>query len=226
MELTTDGHAVTVFEKAGGIAEGASFASPGWIGLTGLTGWDTVSPTWPKVGPGGLTTSAGWWRRPGARRWLSAMKKHTTPDHQLMLFSTSLDLATLSVERLRRTLSQPGVDVERSQGIMVLIRSEADLAPYTAGLLRLKDRDIKVADIDPAEAKKLEPGLTDDAVPAIRWWLADDEVINGRQWLGSVESRCTAAWLRDSDEYQCDRVESRRQTDVPGCVATAPDTII
>ena len=187
-ELTTDGHAVTVFEKAGGIAEGASFASPGWIGLTGLTGWDTVSPTWPKVGPGGLTTSAGWWRRPGARRWLSAMKRHTTPEQLSILFSTSLDLATLSVERLRRTLSQPGVDVERSQGIMVLIRSDADLAPYTAGLLRLKDRDIKVADIDPAEAKKLEPGLTDDAVPAIRWWLADDEVINGRQWLGVLKA--------------------------------------
>jgi len=57
------------------------------------------------------------------------------------------------------------VDVERSQGIMVLIRSDADLAPYTAGLQRLKDRDVKVADIDAAEAKKLEPGLLTTQCP-------------------------------------------------------------
>ncbi|MBY0464425.1 MAG: FAD-binding oxidoreductase, partial [Burkholderiales bacterium] len=187
-ELTTEGHKVTIFDKAGGIAEGASFGSPGWIGLAGLTGWDNVSPIWPKVGPWGLTTSASWWRRPGALRWLSALKKHNAPAHQPALFSANLDLAALSVDRLRRTVSQPGVDVERSQGMMVLMRSETDLAPYRQGLHRLANRDIKIAEIDAASAKQLEPGLSDDIAPAARWWLADDEIINGRQWLNIVKA--------------------------------------
>jgi len=187
-ELTTDGHTVSVFDKTGGIAEGASFASPGWVGMAGLTGWDSVSPTWPKVGPAGLTTSASWWGRSGARRWLCAMKQHSTPPQQATLFATSLDLATLSADRLRQTLSQPGVDVERSQGVMVLMRSEADAAPYAAGLQRLKGREVKVVELDSAGAKKLEPGLSDDTVPVARWWLPEDEIINGRQWLSLLKT--------------------------------------
>lgn len=187
-ELTADGHTVSVFDKTGGIAEGASFASPGWVGMAGLTGWDSVSPTWPKVGPAGLTTSASWWGRSGARRWLSAMKQHSTPPHQAALFATSLDLATLSADRLRQTLSQPGVDVERSQGVMMLMRSDTDAAPYAAGLQRLRDREVKVVELDPAGAKKLEPGLSDDTLPVARWWLPEDEIINGRQWLSLLKT--------------------------------------
>lgn len=182
-ELTADGHTVTVFDKASGIAEGASFASPGWIGLSGLTGWDAVSPAWPRIGPGGLTTSANWLKRSGTLRWLSAMKKHNEPTQQAALFDTSFELASLSVARMRETLSKPSTETERSQGMMMLMRSDADRSACAAGLQRLKDKGVAIVELDAAASKKLEPGLSDDTIPVCRWWLADDEVINGRQWL-------------------------------------------
>lgn len=187
-ELTSDGHAVTVFDKAGGIAEGASFASPGWVGVAGLAAWDTVSPIWPKVGPAGLTTSPQWLTRPGASRWLSALKKHTTPAKSQTLLGINLDLAALSAARLHQTLSHPGVDIERSQGMMLLMRTEADACVFATGAQHLKDRGMKVHELDPTAAKKLEPGLSDDATPVARWWLQNDEVINGRQWLGVLKA--------------------------------------
>lgn len=187
-ELTCNGHTVTVVDKANGIAEGASFASPGWIGAAGLTGWDTVTPAWPKVGIGGLTTAATWWGKPGGLRWLAALKKHSAPDRQPALFAASLSLAALSVDRISRSIVQAGSDVERSQGIMMLMRTEADAVPFMPGLQQLKNQGIKVTEIDDAAAKKLEPGLSDDTLPAQRWWLPDDQVINGRQWLTTLKT--------------------------------------
>lgn len=187
-ELTRTGHQVTVFDKATGIAEGASFASPGWIGNAGLTGWDNASPQWPSIGPRGITASPGWWRQAGGFRWLALKKRLSTDAAKSDECAIGHKLAALTSNRVRESLSQPGNEIERSQGIMMLFRTSADLGAYKSGLLRLAEQQVKVHELDAQAAKKLEPGLSDELLPYQRWWLPEDEIINGRQWLSLLKA--------------------------------------
>jgi len=187
-ELSKAGHQVTVFEKAGGIAEGASFASTGWIGKAGLTGWHSTSPQWPKTGPYGLTTETSWWRQPGGLRWLARSKKAQSDAGSAELMALGLALANLTGMRLRDSSLHSGADVERSQGVMMVFRSADGVSACESGRQRLDQLSIKVSELDAASAKKLEPGLSDDLTPHMRWWLPEDEVINGRQWLNFLKT--------------------------------------
>lgn len=190
-ELASDGHDVSVFEQTGSIAEGASFASNGWLGWHGLTEWPVSSPEWPKAGPGGISASAEWWFKPGARRWLSLRRKHVSPDTLEPLRTARITLASLGLQRFEKSLLHGTTTLERTRGMMLLMRTPADEEVYKPGIHRLKQDGVPILALDAAARKKLEPGLSDDIAPAASWSLSNDEIINGRQWL--IDLKATAS---------------------------------
>ena len=164
-ELAADGHEVTVFERRGTAAEETSFANAGLVAPGYVTPW--AAPGMPrkvlghlmsrhapvKLGSGlGASELAWMWR------WWRACKLETYLTAALQL------------------------EYDRSDGYMVLLRSEKDRELTRPGLQVLRDAGVKFREIGPDEARKVEPALNPDTDFAGAIHLPDDEVGNCRQF--------------------------------------------
>ncbi|MBV8620935.1 MAG: D-amino acid dehydrogenase [Curvibacter sp.] len=184
-ELAADGHQVTVFERHGAVAEETSFANAGIVAPGYVTPW--AAPGMPgkvlgnllsqhaavRLGPRLGGAELGWiWK------WLRACRT----ERYLSNRSHLQQLAFYSRERLQLLRESLELEYDRSQGYMVLLRSDKDRQMVQAGLQVLKDAGVRFRDIGAEEARKHEPALNPDTdfVGAIH--LPDDEVGNCRQF--------------------------------------------
>lgn len=184
-ELAADGHEVTVFERHGSVAAETSFANAGL------------------VAPGYVTP----WAAPGMRRKVlrSLVQKHSP-----VFVDRKIDLATLrwmwrwwqscrhgsyvanrsamqalalySRDRLRTVTARLKLDYERSDGCLVLLRDEHDLALAQPGLALLKEIGVKHVLLDAAGIAAVEPGINRETQVHAGIHLPDDEVGNCRQF--------------------------------------------
>ncbi|MFZ4479124.1 MAG: D-amino acid dehydrogenase [Rhodoferax sp.] len=184
-ELACDGHQVTVIERRGAAAEEASFANAGVVAPGYVTPW--ASPGMPikvfghlfsryapvKVGFPLSGRELLWmWK------WFRACRLDTYLAHRSHLQR----LAFYSRERLHHISATLNLEYERSDGYMVLLRSQRDSKMVQPGLQVLRDAGVSFRELGPAEARKIETALN----PAMDFYgavhLPDDEVGNCRQF--------------------------------------------
>lgn len=184
-ELACDGHEVTVFERRGAAAEETSFANAGVVAPGSVTPW--AAPGMPakvlryllsrhapvKIGLPLSAAEIGWmWK------WWRACSLDTYLANRARLQR----LAFFSRERLHAITAHLALEYDRSDGYMVLLRSERDSKLVQPGLQVLRDAGVAFRQIDAAEARTIEPALNPDTAFAGAIHLPGDEVGNCRQF--------------------------------------------
>ncbi|WP_296447239.1 D-amino acid dehydrogenase [Rhodoferax sp. UBA5149] len=184
-ELACDGHEVTVLERRGAAAEEASFANAGLVAPGYITPW--AAPGMPtkvfqhlfsryapvKVGlPLSARELAWMWR------WYRACQLDIYLAHRAHL----QQLAFYSRERLHQITANLKLEYERSDGYMVLLRSERDNKMVQPGLQVLRDAGVAFQELSPVDARKIESALNPDTAFFGAVYLPDDEVGNCRQF--------------------------------------------
>jgi len=184
-ELACDGHEVTVLERRGAAAEEGSFANAGIVAVGDIAAW--TAPGMPgkliqqlfsrsapmKVGLPLSGRELAWlWR------WRRACKLDAFSANRIHM----LGLAYYSRERLRHITAELKLEYERSNGQMVLLRSEQDSKRVQGGLQMLRDAGVTFMELNAADTRKIESGLNPDAPLFGAICMPDDEVGNCRQF--------------------------------------------
>ena len=184
-ELGRDGHQVTVFERRGAAAEETSFANAGIIAPGYVTPW--AAPGMPgkvmrqllrrhasvKIGlPLSMQELAWIWR------WYRACRL----DVYLANRARLRQLAFYSRSRLHAIRSHLRLEYDRSDGYLVLLRTEHDRRLAEPGLQVLSEAGVAFRLLDPDQARTVEPALSLDTTFTGAVQLPDDEVGNCRQF--------------------------------------------
>lgn len=183
-ELACDGHEVTVLERRGATAEEGSFANAGLMGSGYISQW--TAPGMPgrvlrhlfsrhaNVHLGGSlsTRELAWiWK------WLGACKPLAHAANR----SNLQRLAQYSRARLHHITAHLNLEYERSDGCLVLLRSEKDSKLIQPDLRVLQDAGVTFKVLSPEDTRKIEPALNPDSSFHGALHLPHDEVGNCRQ---------------------------------------------
>ena len=184
-ELACDGHEVTVLERRGAAAEESSFATAGLVGPGYVTPW--ADPGMPMAVLRhwfirGGTVKVGWPRSARELTWLWKSFRACKLDTYLADRAQLQQLALYSRERLHQISAGAQFDYERSDGCVVLLRSERDSKLMQPGLQLLRDAGVAFQEISPAQARQIENALNPDTAFFGAIHLPDDEVVNCRQF--------------------------------------------
>ena len=184
-ELACDGHEVTVLERRGAAAEEASFANAGLLTSGHITTWS--DPSLPAkmlrhcLSRGGAIKA----RLPLSGRDMAWMWKWY---HACKLETFSANLAPLqrlahySRERLHDLTASQKLEYERSDGQMILLRTEQDSSAMQLRLRILSDAGVAFKELNPIAARKIEYGLNPDTALFGAIHLPNDEAGNCRQF--------------------------------------------
>lgn len=188
-ELARDGHAVTVFERRGSVAEETSFANAGVVAPGYVTPW--AAPGMPAkvlrhllsrhapvrlalpMAPGQLGWMWRWWR---------ACRAPVFAANRAHLYR----LARYSQQRLRGLTQSLQLAHESSPGYLVLLRSPRELTQARASLKLLAELGVDFHLVDGARARELERGLNPDTPLHAAVHLPQDEVGNCRQFAHAL----------------------------------------
>lgn len=216
-ELAHDGHEVTVFERRGAVAEEASFANAGVVAPGYVTPW--AAPGMPTKVIGHLLSRyapvkvslpltgrelAWMWK------WYRACKIDTYLAHRAQLQR----LAFYSRERLHHITADLKLVYERSDGYMVLLRSQRDSKLIQPGLQVLRDAGVSFQEISPAQARKIETALNPDTDFFGAVHLPDDEVGNCRQFALLVKNEAQRRGVEFSFNTSVTHLSGGHQVDV------------
>lgn len=184
-ELAADGHQVTVFERHTAAAAQTSFANAGVVAPGYVTPW--AAPGMPgKVARYLLQHHApiklGWPLGPRDLAWMARWLRACKLDTYLSNRARMQRLAFYSRERLHQLTQDLRLAYDRSDGYMVLLRSEQDARLVKPGLQVLQDAGVRFARLDAAAARQVEPALNPDMDFHGAIQLPDDEVGNCRQF--------------------------------------------
>ena len=184
-ELAADGHEVTVFERHGSAAAETSFANAGIVAPGYVTPWAAPGMTAkvlghllaahapvrvsPRLSAAALPWLWRWWRACSAR----THQANRTRMQRLALFSR---------DRLHAITRELGLEYERSEGVLVLLRRPRDLAAAQPGLALLGELGVAYELLDSAGCRRVEPGLNADTPLQAGIHLPRDEVANCRQF--------------------------------------------
>jgi D-amino-acid dehydrogenase len=196
-ELACAGHEVTVLEHCGAAAEVGSFAN------AGLVAPGYVTPGMPlkvlqhllcryapvKVGLPVSGRELIWmWR------WLRACELDTYLTSRAHLQR----LAFYSRQHLHHITADLKLDYERSDGYMVLLRSEKDSKLVQPGLQVLRDAGVPFQELSPVAARAIESALNPDTAFFGAVYLPDDEVGNCRQFALMLKNEAQRMGVRFS----------------------------
>ncbi len=190
-ELLCDGHEVTLYEQRSSVAVEASFANAGVMAPGYVTPW---------AAPGMLRKVLGQWgRRDAAVRiaglpsaaltaWLWRWWRACDPAEHTPNRAAMLALATRSLVRTRALSEALRIDYERARGLLVLLRSERELAGSRAGLRLLAELDVGFHVVDAAVCRRIEPALDASTVLRAGIHLPSAEVGNCRQFALALKA--------------------------------------
>lgn len=217
-ELIRDGHDVTVLERRGSVAAEGSFANAGVIAPGYVTPW--AAPGMPRKVLGHLLRRHAPVRVHGdidgaTMRWMWLWWRACATRLYRANRTRMQRLASYSRERLRGVVLELGLDYERSDGVLMLLRSQRDVLLAQPSLQVLKDCGIEYSLLDAAACRIIEPGLSADTPLAAGIALPTAEVGNCRQF---------ALLLRRHAQRR--GVQFRFQTEVSQLRAGAPPSLV
>lgn len=189
-ELALDGHAVSVYERHGAVAEEASFACAGH--LSPSLSHPLAFPAWPQASRWrALFSSAGIARGRGTSlgdlRWLAGWKTGSKDFHER--FAAAHQLVHYSLERQLSLSTQAALVFEQSQGQLLLLRTEGDAQASQERLAALKAQGVAAQPLSAEEARKLEPALGSEVVLHSAIYFPNDAVGNCRQFAHALKDR-------------------------------------
>lgn len=190
-ELAADGHQVTVFERRSAAAEEASFANAGLLAPGTITPW--MAPRMLGAFAKGLLSrnaplQLSWGLTGSELAWLWKWRRASQPTTYLAQHTLLQRLAGYSTERLQTLTQQLHLDYDRSEGSLLLLRTDNALAQAQPGLQLLRDAGVAWQQIDAAAARKREPALHTDTPLAAAIYLPGDAVGNCRQFTMQLKA--------------------------------------
>jgi D-amino-acid dehydrogenase len=189
-ELAALGHEVSVYERNGAAAEECSFANTGVASSGYAAPWarpgmlkHVLSHLWQRDTPLRVSSPslADW-------RWLWQMRKACKPATFARNRANMLRLAEYSNHRMRTLSDTLNLEHERSQGFMVLLRTERDIRLMQDDLQVMRDAGLGFKTLTAEEARGIEPSLNPETALAQAIHFADDEVGNCRQFTLLLKS--------------------------------------
>ncbi len=184
-ELGRDGHAVTVFERRSAAAEETSFANAGIIAPGYVTPW--AAPGMP-----GKVLAQLFQRHASMRlawplgvddvKWAWKWYRACRLESYMANRAHMRRLAFYSRARLHAIRADLRLEYDRSDGYLVLLRTERDLQLVQPSLQVLRDAGIPFRLLEPDQARLVEPALDTDTAFVGAIELPDDEVGNCRQF--------------------------------------------
>ena len=184
-ELAMDGHTVTVFDKSAAACEEASFANGGLVAPSMLLPFafpvETGNALKRFLGTGLRLTRKPWRSLPEIKslwRW-TRTSGHGTREERIF---SGQALGRFSAERLSHIVDTCQMEIERSEGQLILLRTEQALHQLLPTLEALKEQGIVCKTLSPEDARKQEPSLHVDTPFHAALWLPGDLVANCRQF--------------------------------------------
>lgn len=184
-ELARDGHGVTVFERRSAAAEETSFANAGVVAPGYVTPWSApgmpakvLSHLFSKHAPVKLALPLSGADVAWMWRWWRACKLETYLANRARMQR----LAFYSRERLHGITASLQLEYDRSDGYLVLLRTQKDRKLVQPGLQVLRDAGVAFREIDAAQARRIEPALNPDTPFEGAIELPQDEAGNCRQF--------------------------------------------
>ncbi len=238
-ELAADGHRVTVFERRGTVAAETSFAnagvvSPGYVapwaapGMPGKVLKQLLDRHAPVKLRGLDASTVGWlWQ------WWRACRDSAWQANRLRMQR----LAHYSRDRLHELTRTLRLDYERSDGYLVLLRTNAEVALAKPGLATLVALGTRFETLDGAGCRAVEPGLSDETPLAGGIWLPGDEVGNCRQFAHLLRQEAERLGVRFRFHTTVQRIEGGAEPNltslhsppgempVHGPASDSPDTL-
>ena len=176
-ELALDGHEVSVFERNASVAEEASFACGGHLGGSmfhplSFPAWPSASRLRSLVAPSAISLGRGTTLRD--LRWRHAWMSRGKDFNER--FTSAQNLATYSLQRIRALATQASLVFERSQGLLVLFKSESEQLAQGERLEVLNQLGAIGKILTPAEVRLLEPALNSNLTFHSGVHFAQDEI--------------------------------------------------
>ncbi|MEP6965458.1 MAG: D-amino acid dehydrogenase [Polaromonas sp.] len=194
-ELAMDGHEVTVVERRSAAAEESSFANAGIIAPGYAAPWaapgmpgKVLSHLFRRHSPVRLSLPLSGAELAWVWSWLGACK----PDIYLANRARLQRLALYSRHRLHAVSEGRELEYERSDGYMVLLRSQKDSQLIQPGLELLREAGVAFTQMDADEARKIEPALNPDTPLSGALHLPAGEVANCRQFALLLKNEAQA----------------------------------
>ena len=184
-ELAKDGHEVTVFERRSAAAEETSFANAGLIAPGYVAPW--AAPGMPlkvlkhllsRHAPVKLSLPLSTDELRWIRKWFKACKVETYVANRTHLQR----LAFYSRERLHAITAELRLEYDRSDGYLVMLRSQSDRQMVENSLQVLRDAGVPFNELGMPGARQIEPALNPDTAFFGAIHLPTDEVGNCRQF--------------------------------------------
>lgn len=184
-ELTSDGHEVTVFERGNAAAQESSFANAGVVAPGYVTPW--AAPGMPlKVLTHLLQRHApvrlGWPSSKTQWAWMWQWWRACNTETYLTNRAHMQRLAFYSKARLLQLGQQLQLDYERTDGMMVLLRTQKDQHLIQPGLRLLREANVHFQEITADQARHIEPALNPDTNFFGAIYLPDELIGNCRQF--------------------------------------------
>jgi D-amino-acid dehydrogenase len=208
--LLEDRHEVTVFERHGSVATETSFANAGLLAPGYVTPW--AAP--------GMTRKVlkQWFDRDAAVRlagmpgpaligWLLRFYRACEPLRYAAARSAMLALARDSLERTQALATERAIEHERAQGLLVLLRGDAELAQSRAGLKVLAELGIRFHLVGPDACRAIEPALDASAALKAGIHLPEAEVGNCRQFALQLKTALQADGVAFRFHHDVSRLE-------------------
>ena len=216
-ELGRDGHDVTVFERCGAAAEETSFANAGIIAPGYVTPW--AAPGMPRKVLGQMlrrhaSVKFGLPLRMSELAWMWRWYRACRPELYRVNRGQLQALAFYSRQRLHAITDQLHLDYDRSDGYLVLLRTNRDRAMVEPGLQLLRDAGVKFALIDPEQVRRIEPALNPETVFTGAIQLPEDEVANCRQFALLLKNEAQRLGVRFQFSTPVERIDTGRGTGV------------
>ena len=198
-ELARDGHEVTVFERRIAAAEEGSFANSGLIAPGYTSPWASPgmplrmlrhlfarhSPVRHTLPLSGSDLAWMW------RSWRACSAETSLRNREAMQ-----SLARYSRDRLHALAAEQEFEFDRSQGLLVLLRSEREQNHWRQSLETLRQQGIAHRELKPDEARAIEPALNPDTAFCGAVHLPDDEAGNCRQFALLLKNAALARGVR------------------------------
>lgn len=199
--LARSGCEVTVLERAGGVAQGTSFANAGMLTPSMADPWNSPGIFWHLLQWLGRE-DAPFLVRPGALPamfgWGLSFIAHSSPARQRASMDANLRLASYSLESLRelRATLKLAYD-ERANGTLKVFRDRKAFDAAAARSAQLAQMGLDARAVTPAQAAALEPALApvaDRLVGAI--YCPSDESGDARAFTLALADRAREAGVQ------------------------------
>lgn len=179
-ELIQDGHHVTVIDRHATAGEGASFGHGGLL----APACAALEIGHPGMSPQSIGSASRGWRT----AWVG--KTPTAPERPSLADNPRTALALWSQERLSGIVDALGLQWQKTNGVLVLLRGPKDAVRLTPMIDALRDAGIAADMLEPPAARLREPGLETETALAAALLLPGDMAGNCRQLL--LQIRATA----------------------------------